>query len=49
MRTASLPWSPSLWQCKDGGGDCGCVRGGSVGGGDYDGPDGGTGSGNKEC
>ena len=43
----SLPWSLSLWQCKDG--DGGGVDGGSVGGSDYDGLDGGSGSGDKEC
>ena len=52
MRTASLPWSPSLWQYEDGDGDCGGVDGGgvdnsSVGGSDYDGLDGGSGSGKQ--
>ena len=50
MRTASLPWSPSLWQCEDGDGDSsgvdgGCVGGESVGGSDFDCLNGGK----KEC
>ena len=51
LRSASLPWSPSLWQCEDGDGDGGggvgggCVGGESVGGSDFDCLNGG----NKEC